>query len=260
MSEKQEKGILYPINETIFIVDSLPLLFLKDVNVLSFSDSHLGIESIMAEDGTFVSKKQTDEMANLITKYVQILKPKILVINGDLKHSFSSFSKIENKEVKYFLSYIASIIDKVIIIKGNHDVFLNWVVRDIKNCEMVDDLIIGQYFFTHGHKKITALPSNINFVIIGHEHPLFQAKINNLEKIKAKTFMLGPLKNFSAKLIVMPAITTYSGGTSIMPENKNSFLSPILKDQVNIIEFETFVLDEGKDVFYFPKFEEWYTI
>ncbi|UJG43417.1 MAG: metallophosphoesterase [Candidatus Heimdallarchaeum endolithica] len=266
MHESQERINFFPIAEDINILDASPIVYLKDIRSLVIADVHLGLETIMAEDGVAVLKTQTEKLTKKILFYIKKIKPIRLIINGDLKHSFNEPTKVENREVKEFLNVVSLFIREVVIVKGNHDVFLSWVTRDIENCKLVEDLVIERYFFTHGHKNLPEdLPESVEFVLIGHEHPLFHVKLDELQVVKMKSLLIGPLnkekekKVKHRKLIVLPAFSSYSGGNPITPKDQSSLLSPILRNNVELSEFESFVLlESANDVLHFPPFKKWY--
>ena len=176
------------ITSEMNIIDGLPILYLEDENTLVLTDLHLGIESIMSEDGTYIPHNQTQKLTKIVSQYVTAIKPKILVLNGDVKHSFHEPTRIENRDVKNFLQTIAPLVDEIHIIKGNHDIFLNWVTRNIQNASFHEEFfILNQYYFTHGDKKIPLdLSDKIKYVIIGHEHPVFHTRVNGFQKIRAR--------------------------------------------------------------------------
>ncbi len=130
------------ITSEMNIIDGLPILYLEDENTLVLTDLHLGIESIMSEDGTYIPHNQTQKLTKIVSQYVTAIKPKILVLNGDVKHSFHEPTRIENRDVKNFLQTIAPLVDEIHIIKGNHDIFLNWVTRDIQNASFHEEFFI----------------------------------------------------------------------------------------------------------------------
>ncbi|MHA2358081.1 MAG: metallophosphoesterase [Candidatus Heimdallarchaeaceae archaeon] len=249
----------FKIEENLLIVDSKPLLYLKDVNTLVLADLHIGFESIMLEDGTSAPFNQTQELADLISNYIRLLKPDKLVLNGDIKHSFHELTKIENRDVKKFLQAVSPLVKEVHIIKGNHDTFLNWVVRDIENATFHEShYVLGKYFFTHGDEHLPdSISSEVQYVIIAHEHPVLAARINGLQKIRSLAFLFGPLKNRTSKIIVLPAFSSYSTGTPIHPSNVKHLLSPILREEADLLDFELFVLSDSKEVFHFPSFKLW---
>ena len=249
---------LFPITNNIFIVLGYPFLFLKDVNALVAADLHLGIENIMAEDGTYVPYKQTQEVIKDFEKAINLLQPDTLVLVGDVKHSYAQPTKIENKEVSIFLNAIKQDIKTVHITKGNHDIFLNWITNKLENVILHDNFQLERYFFTHGHLPLSSLPSEVEYVIIGHEHPLFKYRVDNLQIIKTPAFLVGPLLDYSAILIVLPSFSPYSLGVAVSPINQSSLLSPILQQQVDLNKFESYVMGEKKEIFHFPPFEKWY--
>ena len=247
------------ISDTIQIIDGMPILYLEDLEVLVLTDLHLGIEAIMSEDGTFSPFNQTQKQIETISEYLKAIKPKILVLNGDIKHSFHEPTKIENRDVKNFLQAISSLVSEIHITKGNHDVFLNWVVRDIPNASFhKKHYIIKHYFFTHGDKPLPAeLPDEIEYVIIGHEHPVLHVNVNGFQKVRVPIFLKGPITNHKAQLIVQPSFTDYSSGTPIHPLSKANLLSPILREEVDLSLFELYALNEDKEVLHFPSLDKW---
>jgi len=214
----------------------------------------------MSEDGSFSPYNQTKQLTKKVIDYLRKIKPKLLILNGDIKHSFHEPTKIENRDVKEFLESISIFVKEIHIIKGNHDLFLSWAIKDIENVNFYEESFLkGQYFFSHGDKPLPeSLPDDVKYVIIAHEHPVFSLKVNKLQKIKAPTFLLGPLNNSKAKLIVLPAFSSYSVGTPIYPYYTDNLLSPILRENAILPEFELFVLDEKKEVLHFPSFKLWY--
>ena len=250
---------LFSITDKMKIVNGLPLLFLEDISALVAADLHLGIESIMREEGTSAPHNQTDKQIEIFVTYLTKLKPKYLILNGDVKHSFSEPSKIENRDVKKFIREVSSKVSQVHIIKGNHDIFLTWVLQDFDNVTFHDESFhLEEYFFIHGDQQLPeTIPEEAQYIIIGHEHPVLQTRIKKLQKIRAQAFMLGPLNNMTKKILVLPAFTDYSTGTPINPKNKSNLLSPILREKVDLEKVEMFVLSDN-EVFHFPEFRLWF--
>jgi len=251
--------VLYNISDKICIVDASPALLLKDIDSLIIADLHLGIESIMSEDGVYMPFKQTNELVEVLSSMAQKYHIQRLILNGDVKHSFTKPTLIENKEVKRFLEAMGKVFSIIDLIIGNHDVLINWVTRDIKNIKLHSEgFVLGRYYFTHGHKKLPLqLEKQVEYVIIGHEHPIFKYRIRKLALISLPTFLLGPLPKRNVKIIVLPAFSYYSGGTVISRFSNGSLLSPILNEEADISKFETFVLGEDGNVYHFPPFELW---
>jgi putative SbcD/Mre11-related phosphoesterase len=250
---------LFEIAPSIKIVAGLPLLFLEDVSVLVGADLHLGIEAIMREEGTIAPHNQTDKITEIFLKHLENLKPKHLVLNGDVKHSFKEPSKIENRDVKKFIGEVASKVSQVHIVKGNHDLFLTWALQNFDNVKLYEEYFhLEKYFFVHGDKQLPKdITKEVEFIIIGHEHPVLEARIKSIQKVRTHAFMLGPLINDDRQIIVLPAFTDYSSGTPINPKNKNNLLSPILREKADLTKFEMFALSD-EEVLHFPEFRLWY--
>jgi len=249
----------YNISPNLKIIDSLPILFIQDERILVIADLHLGIEAIMSQDGTYLPHNQTQDLIELVSFYLKELKPDELILNGDVKHSFHEPTKIENRDVQKFLRAISPHVKKIAITKGNHDIFLSWAIKDMENVDFYKNYYSkGKYFFTHGDKELPKeLPEETKYIIIGHEHPILEARINKLQKIRVPAFVVVPLKKKNITLIVLPAFSAYSSGTAINPAFKDNLISPILRNDVDLSECQLYALDKNKEVFHFPSFKEW---
>ncbi|MHA1199438.1 MAG: metallophosphoesterase [Candidatus Heimdallarchaeaceae archaeon] len=252
------KTPLFEIRPNLQIVDNQPILLLEDINSLVIADLHLGVEAIMQEDGSFVPHNLTTRIIENLTKYLKDLKPDKLILNGDVKHSFHVPTKIENRDVKKFLKKISSLVPEVHIVKGNHDVFLSWAIQGLDNITLHSpSLSIKGYFFIHGDKELESIPSeDTDYIIIGHLHPVFESRVNGLQKVRNPTFLLGPLEEMSQTLIVMPAFTQYSSGSPIDPNSQSHYIVPILREYADLNNYELYVLGEN-DVFHFPELKLW---
>jgi len=250
---------LFKIIDDLFIVEASPALLLKDINALVIADLHLGIETIMSEDGVYFPYKQTQQLISSLSGIAKRYNIRRLILNGDVKHSFTKPTLIENKEVKSFLASVSTIFPKIDLVIGNHDVLINWVTRDFSNIQLhPEGFQLSKYFFTHGHKKLPhELDKRVKFVIIGHEHPIFRYRVKKLALISLPAFLLGELPRRKVKIIVLPAFSYYSGGTVISRSTSISLLSPILNEEADITKFESFVLSEDGEVYHFPPFDLW---
>lgn len=249
----------YNISPNLKIIDSLPILFIQDEKVLVIADLHLGIEAIMSQDGTYLPHNQTQDLIELISYYLKELKPNELILNGDVKHSFHEPAKIENRDVKKFLRAISPYVKKISIIQGNHDIFLSWAIKGMDNVNFYKNHYTkGKYFFTHGDKELPKeLPEQIRYIIIGHEHPILEARVDKLQKIRVPVFVVVPIKKKDIMLVVLPAFSAYSSGTPINPASKDNLLSPVLRNDVDFSECQLYALDKKREVFHFPSFKEW---
>jgi putative SbcD/Mre11-related phosphoesterase len=215
-------------------------LFLPKFNTLIITDTQLGYEESINKQGILLPRFQFKDILTRLEKIIKVTKPKKIIINGDLKHEFSTISKTEWKQVTELIDFISSKAE-LIVIEGNHDNLLEPILKK-KSLVMKDHILIDDIYVCHGHK----IQKNRDFekakvVIIGHEHPaLGLREKGRVEKFKC--FLRGKYKNKA--LIVMPSFNMVTEGTDILSEK---LLSPFLKQ--NIDDFEVFVA--GKEIMYF---------
>ena len=64
-------------------------IFFPDEKILAIGDIHLGFDSDIKEFGISFSESQFKELQEELEKLFQELKPKKIIVVGDLTHSFS---------------------------------------------------------------------------------------------------------------------------------------------------------------------------
>jgi uncharacterized protein len=217
-------------------------LWIKDKETLIIGDLHLGYEEGLQQKGILLPKQQLQETKNKIKNILQKVKPKTIIINGDLKHEFGKVLKQEWKEVTEIINYLSKHCQELILIKGNHDVILS-PIADKNKLTIKEDYQIDQILITHGDK---IKETKAKIIIIGHEHP----SISLREKSKVeryKCFLKGKWK--TKQLIVMPSFNPLLEGIDIL---KEKLLSPYLK---KISNFEVIIIS-GEESLNFGKVKE----
>ncbi len=236
------------IEKNIEIVDLA--LYLKKHKALIISDLHIGYEEELQKKGVLVPMFQFKDIVKRLTKILRKTKPKLIIVNGDLKHEFGTISDQEWRETLKILDLLTKY-GKVILIKGNHDNILGPIARK-RDVEIKDYFYIDNIYITHGN----IIPKNKDFqkskvIIIGHEHPAINLK-EDMRIEKFKCFLKGkytakaklqpgliPKKLTKRKiLIVQPSFLQVIEGTDILNEG---LLSPFLD---NIKNFEIFVVED----------------
>lgn len=241
MLEKHNKELIRILKDA-FIYDSIPALILKDESTLVISDLHLGYEAAMSERGIFLPKVQYEKEIKLI-KNLLYLNPKRLIINGDIKYEFSETSYHEYKEVFNFLDYVKTKFKEIVVIRGNHDTFINRVMRKF-SLDVLDEIKINGYLITHGHKIPESFStSDWDTLIIGHEHPSIALFDELGVKEKLDCFLFGKLID-GRNIIVMPAFSYISSGSEINLIPKEELLSPILREYTILDELKVLALSE----------------
>lgn len=209
----------------------LPQKAIKLGNTLIIADLHLGFEESLAREGAYLPKA-FDEMVSSLKGLLIKEKPKTLIINGDLKHSFIPFKR-ERLELRAFLEEIFPLVSKIIVVKGNHDVGISWIKEF--GVEIVEKLEIKGYTITHGHQLIEG-----EKFIIGHEHPAIRLRDEVGALIKVPIFLI------SEDLIVLPAFTPWAYGNDILREIISPYLEKFdIRTSKILVPLEDEILDFG---------------
>ena len=219
-------------------------LYLEKQNSLVLGDVHIGYEEELNKHGFLIPRHHFKDVVNSLDKiFRQLPKLKNIIINGDLKHAFGSISDQEWREILKFLDLLAKHCEKIVVIKGNHDIILGPIAKK-RSIEIVDDFNSDGIFICHGHqvpKKKSYKDAKL--VIIGNEHPAVCVK-DGARSETFKCFLKGIYRK--KKMIVMPSFNPITIGTDIL---KGEFISPFMK--TNIAGFEVFVV--GDKTYYFGK-------
>jgi uncharacterized protein len=219
-------------------------LWIKDKQILVVSDFHLGYEESLHHKGIFVPKSQINEIIDKLKTILNKVKPRTIIINGDLKHNFGKNLKQEWDDTFKLIDFLKENCKELIFVKGNHDNFLKTIATQ-KKINVVDEFQTDEILITHGD-KIKEMNKEIKTIIIGHEHPAISLKDRSKTE-KYKCFLKGKYKR--KELIVMPSFNPLLEGTDIL---KDKLLSPFL---IDISKFEVFVVG-NEEVFDFGKLKD----
>jgi len=221
----------------------LGILFKKH---LIISDLHIGQEESLNKRGVMVPRLQFKKQKKMISELLSETKPEVVIINGDLKHEFSRINKQEDKDILELVKLIQKK-SRLIIIEGNHDVFLKYM-KDLKinNVDILDHYMIGDTYVYHGD----TMPKDDDFkkakkVIIGHDHPAITLR----EESKSETYKCFISAKYKSKeVFVTPSFHFLSEGSDVLHEK---FLSPLLQDAKKVHIF----IPEGLKVLDFGVFK-----
>ncbi|WP_297512488.1 metallophosphoesterase [Thermococcus sp.] len=198
---------------------------------LIISDLHLGYEIAMAREG-FYLPRVFHEVVGDLKGLIKRERPKRLIINGDLKHSFIPEWR-ERAELKAFFEEIGPLVEEIVLVRGNHDVGTLWL-REL-GVEVVDELELGRWKLVHGHKVVEG-----ERFIIGHEHPAIRLRDEVGAIVKVPAFLLGE------KLIVLPAFSPWAYGNDVLREIVSPFLRFYPEDFRVLVPLDNELLDFGK--------------
>jgi hypothetical protein len=238
----------------IKVFNGFRAIWVEELKALVIADLQLGEELYLAkEKGILVPQFQLKEMLEDLARLFELVKPKTLIINGDLKHEFGELSKQEWREVRELVGFVLSSKVKPILVRGNHDNYLLTIASKL-GLKVYDPYYLERgYLFTHGHKKIE-YPKEFHTLIIGHEQPALLLK-KGFDKIKVPCLLYGKLAN-GKNFICLPAFSPLASGTEINLVTKEDLLSPILREEVELKELVPIAIDKEVGALKFPMLRE----
>ncbi len=235
--------------EGIEIISELPVLYIRKYKALVLADTHIGFEEEMADRGIFIPRFQLRKLLDILSLSLATTNVDEVIIAGDFKHRFSGLGKIERKELSIVLEYLLSKVDRVIVVRGNHDNYLPLLQKKF-NFIITNEYILGdEYLIIHGH-KLPQTKGNWRYLIMGHEHPSISLR-DSLGTIgKFSCFLVGPLSN-GKTLITLPAVGAYQTGSKVTLD-KDTYLSPVIRELAIIERLRPIIIDEEAGLLELP--------
>lgn len=218
-------------------------LWIRKEKLLVIGDLHLGYEESLNEQGVSIPRINFEELLNEIKKLLK-LKPKKVILLGDLQHEFGKIFAEERENLFRLIKTLNKSSD-LVVIRGNHDKMVGPILKNEKII-FRDSYFIKDFCFLHGN----FIPKNKDFkkakiIFMGHEHPAIELN-DGIKKEKYKCFLSGNYKN--KKLIVLPSFFSIVGTDVLI----GKFLSPFLRQSLD--NFEVFVVFHK--AFYFGKIKK----
>lgn len=219
-------------------------LVLDDGPTVVFGDLHLGYESALEEEGMYIPRMNTDSIRDAINNILSEYEPKRVVLLGDIKHDFKRSKREAQREVTMIMELLMEAAD-VIVIKGNHDNFLQNILSGL-GLLAVDYVDMAGFRMEHGHQD-----SKVRPVIIGHEHPSVRIPGEMGGGMKIQCFV----HQKEEGIIVLPPFSPFSSGNDLVPDGK-AIMAPALSssdhqeaDLYGVSEVGIIRLGKLKDVF-----------
>lgn len=240
--------------EGILPVPGTPIAYMPEYRVLILSDLHLGLEESLASTGIYIPRVQLSKIISIVGRVLgNMVKADVLLINGDVKHSFSHLSKQERFEVRKFLNLARNYVEEIVIVRGNHDNYLPLALKGL-DVELVEAFEIGSYRFVHGHKREDLSKVEEEIIVIGHEHPSIALRDELGYVAKFPCFLAGELRG-GKSILVLPAMSIYASGTNATVD-KYQYLSPIIREYGLVEDFKPYIFDEEIGVLELPRLRE----
>ncbi len=202
---------------------------------LIIADLHIGVEEALNRQGLMVPRFQLDDLLAVLKKLLARVRPRHVLVNGDVKHEFGTVSEQEWRNTLRVLDFLRKAAP-VTLIKGNHDTILGPIARK-RDVKVKDALVLGDTFIVHGHKKV-AIPKGVRSMVIGHEHPAVTlAEGARTERFKC--YLRGAYGK--VRLLVQPSFNQTTTGYDLLQQD---VLSPYLKQDLS--GFDVFIAEAGK--------------
>ncbi len=189
-----------------------------DEKVLVVADLHLGVEASLENEGLSIPRVQTKKILQYMEDIISKVRPSTVVIAGDLKHNFDRNLIQEWQEVTKFVERLAGRA-KLETIKGNHDNFLNHILRERGVPPVRKELMLGGIQIVHGHIGIERKGP----VIMGHIHPSLKLQDSVGASIKDHCYLWEPEK----KVLVLPALSLLAAGVDVISTPDADTISPV---------------------------------
>ncbi|MFO7793857.1 MAG: metallophosphoesterase [Candidatus Nanohaloarchaea archaeon] len=226
------------------IIGNYPAIYFPELDLIAISDLHLGLEASMTSRGNYIPEFQLDQVKEELEEIRELTGCDRILINGDLKNQYST-SYSEKSEIDDLVGFLTDNFQDVIIIKGNHDTFIDSILEEhgLRPLEQYEE---DGVLFTHGDERPE---QDWSTIVIGHEHPALALEddIGVTEKVDALLHLYS-----EKEIFVLPAYSPISNGSEINRMSSSELLSPILKD-FNLGDFEAYAISREAGVFDFGK-------
>ncbi|MCL5440556.1 MAG: metallophosphoesterase [Candidatus Marsarchaeota archaeon] len=214
------------LDEDVELLEGLPIAHIKSINSIVVADMHLGYEGAMAGEGAFLPKVNLKEICREVKEGIARSGAERVIVDGDIKSEFSKVSVDELNELHGFASFLEKEGVMPVLVKGNHDNFVDRYRGAFRMEIYGGHAEIGEYLFLHGDKEPARIKRRTRMVVMGHEHPAITISTALGRREKVKCFLYGRYRGKG--LLVLPAIGYFSTGMDVGAAG-HGMLSPILR-------------------------------
>ncbi|MEM2040111.1 MAG: phosphoesterase, partial [Zestosphaera sp.] len=93
------------------------------------------------------------------------------------------------------------------------------------------------------------------YLILGHEHPSITLRDSVGRLGKFSCFLVGEISNLNKVFVTLPATGAYQTGSRITLD-KETYISPILRENASIPNIKPVIVDEEIGVFELPQLKD----
>ena len=232
-------------------------IILKNENILTVADLHIGIETAYRDAGANIPS-QSKKMIKRLTGLCKKENINRLILLGDIKHTVPTTSYQELEEIPDLFYNLLKIVDHIDVVLGNHDGNFERFVPAINDIQIEihssKGFVIDVFGFFHGHTWPNKTLMKCDHILMGHNHPniLFTDELGG--RLYKQCWVRASFNsdvvsqryedfNRDGELIIMPAFNNLGTGTSIN-DPEQDLLGPIIKNEmINMADARIFLLD-----------------
>lgn len=215
------------LTDDVELLEGVPVAFIRSLGAIVIADPHLGYEGVMAKKGTLIPKVNLKTICKTIDMALAKTGAKTIIVDGDIKNEFSTVDVEEFNELYDFINFVKERGVVAVLIKGNHDNFVERYKEPFKLVVHRQEAHLGKYLFFHGEEMPGEIGKDIEMLVMGHEHPAIAIFNKAGKREKLRCFLYGTFKR--KKLLVLPAINYFASGTDINAVPEEELLAPIFE-------------------------------
>ena len=172
-------------------------IFRKRDETLVLADLHLGKVQHFRKHGIYMPQQSAEKDYERLTDLIEWLKPRRVILLGDLFHS-------SNNHEWTMLSNVLSMFSatEFVLVLGNHDILDEKEYKQIRLTVVKEKLVEDDIVFSHHPQKKVQVDK---FSIVGHIHPGFVLRGKGKQTIKLPCFHL---RN---NQLILPAFGSLTG-------------------------------------------------
>jgi putative SbcD/Mre11-related phosphoesterase len=232
----------------------------KGRKILVVADLHLGLENELFRSGVVIAP-QCEKFQKELHRLIKMTKADTLVILGDLKHKVPGTSFRELKEVPKLLDFLVKKVE-LVLIKGNHDDFIERIVPKKVKVYSSRGHKMGKYGFFHGHAWPSKTIMQCDHLFMAHLHPgvefkdrfgfrivepaWIKSKLD--KKLVRKRYKMKPKEKLGKlQTIIVPTFNPILSGVAI-DSKKRGYISPLLTNKVFDVQNAVAYLLDGTEL------------
>ena len=226
------------------MVDSMALIPQGGVivgDMVVIADLHIGYEA--SDNPSGLAALSLEPVKEKLRTIRENYLPEVLVVAGDVKHSFTKARGREWEAVRDGIRFMSSLFPEVRIIRGNHDNYLINIIKRLKdegvdNISWYEEWINGELRIFHGHFDFY---EDGVWNIMGHEHPALELG-DRVGERKIPAFIVDNKR----KIVVLPAFSPVMYGVDAREIINGNGLSPLWHEKRNNC---TIYATDGKELY-----------